>query len=65
MIVMPDGYLISVEEELVIKKFNSFYQCIFKNKFIHEQIIFSMIYLNDHILVTASKDGVIKIWNYY
>ena len=64
MIVMPDGNLISVEEDLVIKKFNFFYQCTCKNTFIHEQIIFSMIYLNEHTLVTASKDGVIKIWNY-
>ena len=64
LVVMPDGNLISVEEELVMKKYNYLFQTTCKIKYVHEQIIFSMISLSNNILITASKDGVIKVWNY-
>lgn len=65
LVVMNDGCIVSASEEgsITILNKNNYknLKCI---ESAHDLIIFSLCCLDDNILCSAAKDGVIKVWDY-
>ena len=60
---IDDNYFLSTSEDRDIKQWDvNIYNLVSCKKEAHDQLIFSMIQYNKNIIISASKDGIIKIW---